>query len=685
MRLIGVRVDGLPGLTSPLEVQLLQPGVNVIVGRNASGKSSLVRALSAVLYPDRHAGQAVVRLDMEDAAGRRVSASRMGAQVEWQSNGRAVERPDFPQADLLAAYLLRLEDLIALEPSGGSAEAGALDEHISRRLRLELTGGVDLRALRDGIPKPKTAGQKEATVLRRAESALAKVRRERDALVQRQERLAEDRQALAAAEAAAERLRSVGEARELVAELEALHRCRAELATMPPQLERLTGEESDEVSRLRRTLDTCVHEEERLRGALGAAEAEARASALPDGLSVGEAERVVARAKELCRLEQKLEQAEVEAQAATHATEAAWRRMGGVPAPAGLTIEPEGVDRVERLVQQQLVVRARLSGIRRRLAALGEGGTSRSGAGEYTENAHANELAEHLEAVRRFRSDLTRWWEARASVGRLGTWAWAVALALAAAATALSLAAPGAVESSVFATPWPAAVTSGAAVIWLLLCLVSSLRSGSEVTRAALADLHQSAGGAGVPLPSPLTPGSAARLLDETAAQVAQLERESARTAERARELEDLEADLGEATREAQGVAAELNRLRSLHGFAPSTGAGADDRDPGHPDGSPDAGFAYWLSAALEHGRASVRLAAARATVRDLEDRVSDVRSEVVGFLGRSSPDAVERADASGTDVLSACEQVSSAAARRDAAVREATDLRRALERALAD
>ncbi len=684
MRLNAVRIDSLPGLAGPLEVERLQPGVNVIVGRNASGKSSLVRALAAVLYPDRHAGQAAVRLELEDASGRRITANRLGAQVEWQGGGRVAERPNLPPVDLLAAYLLRLEDLIALQPSAGSADAGALNEHMSQRLRLELTGGVDLRALRDGIPKPKTAGQKEATALRRAESALAKLRRERDALLQRQERLAEDREARTVAEAAAERLRWVGEARDLVADLEALSRCQAELAALPPQLERLTGEEPEDLSRLRQKLDVCAREEERLLEALAAAERDASAAALPESLTAGEAVRVVDRAKELCRLEQKLEQAEVEVQAATAAREAAWRRMGGVPAPADTAIGPEVVDRVERLVHQQLVVRARLSTIRRGLAALGDHGTSPSASEEHRADGGAGPLGHRLEALRRCRADLARWWEARSSVGRLGKGALAVALALAGAGTVLALAAPSAAAGSLFAEPWPAAVASGAAALWLLLCLVSSLRSGSAVARAALSDLQRSAAAADVSVPSHLTTVSAARLLDETSAQVAQLERELAREEERSRELAELRVNLSEATREAQRTAAELGRLRTVHGFAPTSAVG-EDGEPAEAEGSPDAGFAYWLSAALEHGRACSRLAAAQATVRDLEDRVSDVRSEVIGFLGRSAPTVSDWAAAGGTDVLTACEQVSSAIARRDAAAREATDLRRALERAVAD
>src|SRR5690606_31472081 len=149
-------------------------------------------------------------------------------------------------------------------------------------------------------------------------------------------------------------------------------------------------------------------------------------------------------------------------------------------------------------------------------------------------------------------------------------------------------------------------------------------------------------------------------------------------------ELAELRVNLSEATREAQRTAAELGRLRTVHGFAPTSAVG-EDGEPAEAEGSPDAGFAYWLSAALEHGRACSRLAAAQATVRDLGARGVAHRSGGSRFVGPSAPAASDGAAPGATDVLTACEQASSAIARRDAAAREATDLRRALERAVAD
>src|SRR5690606_11470589 len=63
MRLVSLRVEQLPGLTQPLYLQDITAGVTVVVGPNASGKSSLVRALMAVLYPREHKG--VLRVEAE--------------------------------------------------------------------------------------------------------------------------------------------------------------------------------------------------------------------------------------------------------------------------------------------------------------------------------------------------------------------------------------------------------------------------------------------------------------------------------------------------------------------------------------------------------------------------------------------------------------------------------------------
>ena len=52
MRLASIDIRSLPGI-DPIHLDDFQPGVNFIVGPNAVGKSSLIRALHLLLAPPR--------------------------------------------------------------------------------------------------------------------------------------------------------------------------------------------------------------------------------------------------------------------------------------------------------------------------------------------------------------------------------------------------------------------------------------------------------------------------------------------------------------------------------------------------------------------------------------------------------------------------------------------------------
>ena len=87
MRIESLEVRTLDGLNGPLEAGGFVAGVNVVVGPNASGKSSLVRAVRAVLYPDD--GDLVdVRLSLVTDDGTRLLAHRLGRDIRWLRAGQ---------------------------------------------------------------------------------------------------------------------------------------------------------------------------------------------------------------------------------------------------------------------------------------------------------------------------------------------------------------------------------------------------------------------------------------------------------------------------------------------------------------------------------------------------------------------------------------------------------------------
>jgi DNA repair exonuclease SbcCD ATPase subunit len=156
MKLVSLDIRALPGIEQPFSIDFEADAVNVVTGPNASGKSSLVRAVRALLYPDLHADycqlEAVWRHD--DHA---LTVHRQGDRVTWLADDKPVSRPSLPGPDSLGAFLISAEDLNAM---------GSTESHISDQLRTQLAGGYDLDAVlgqRPLLARPKP--QKQAREL----------------------------------------------------------------------------------------------------------------------------------------------------------------------------------------------------------------------------------------------------------------------------------------------------------------------------------------------------------------------------------------------------------------------------------------------------------------------------------------------------------------------------------------
>ena len=183
MRLRRIAIRRLPGIPRPgFELDGFADGINVVVGPNASGKTSIPRAVRAALY-----GGELVResVDVEavfalgvrekegdgkgDGEGRRedlLQAARTGGALIWTRDGQRVEAPPLPEHRFVSCFTLHLEDLLA-----GDADT---DADIARRLVREMAGGYDLDAARNecGFSVPPRVGQTEAREVSAAETDL---------------------------------------------------------------------------------------------------------------------------------------------------------------------------------------------------------------------------------------------------------------------------------------------------------------------------------------------------------------------------------------------------------------------------------------------------------------------------------------------------------------------------------
>ena len=247
-------IERLPGLTSRLEIDF-GPRLTVVHGPNASGKSSLVRALHALLFADEdvRAGRGVVATarfaDVEPSrAGQasRIEVARDGSGASrWQQDGRARSRPQLPPSFYAPCYLLRAVELLA------PTQHGALEAELRRRLQ----GGHDLVDLgRDFAVGPR-AGQHEARALEvavrearkeaQAHDALARREGEVEALELRRRKLSTAGSERAILEVAIDRVRCL----QSIAELEARR------ARMPSGVAALDGSEIERLVVLDSDLD----------------------------------------------------------------------------------------------------------------------------------------------------------------------------------------------------------------------------------------------------------------------------------------------------------------------------------------------------------------------------------------------------------------------------------------------
>ncbi|MCO4763541.1 MAG: hypothetical protein KC502_18670 [Myxococcales bacterium] len=198
MHVRDVQVHNAPGLPGPLALRRLPPGLVVLLGPNASGKSTIGRILRGLLWPKMapafvHAQSTWLLGEADLAAG----ATLVAGHVQWEG-----EAPGVP-AHCATPWQLTLQELLRAEASS--------DQAIAQEVMRQLHGGYDLAALRvtpKRRPNAKLLGkQREATLaLRRAlddtdtlaarEAQLAALRAQEELVNQAPARLAAVEQAL---------------------------------------------------------------------------------------------------------------------------------------------------------------------------------------------------------------------------------------------------------------------------------------------------------------------------------------------------------------------------------------------------------------------------------------------------------------------------------------------------------
>ncbi len=297
MRLVSIDCPRLPGIDAPFSVEALRPGLNLVVGPNGIGKSSLRRAIAATLWPEG-ADEAVEAAAVWEVGGRRLRVLCRDRRATWE--GRP---PTLPPSHLARGYTLGVRDLLDPTATG--------DRAIGEAIRVEMAGGYDLAAVRRDAALGPRHGLRERRDLQAAEAARVKVAARQRDLAAAAADLPELRAARAEALAAQQQLDPLTAARDLAAARIAHGAAAARLAAFPAPLAHLSGDERDRLARL-------AAEAGKAREELVAVEtdlARARQTATATELAGGEvdevaAEGAVASARAVVELEREAREAE---------------------------------------------------------------------------------------------------------------------------------------------------------------------------------------------------------------------------------------------------------------------------------------------------------------------------------------------------------------------------------------
>jgi uncharacterized protein YhaN len=308
-RRVGIR--RIPGVDegAGFELRELASGINVVYGPNASGKTTTVRALEALVWP-RAAAPESARLDAAvDLGGQRWSIRLDAGLVAYQRDGVEAPAPPTAPAEARDRYRLCLGDLLRADDVG-----------LARAILVESSGGFDLeRAAAVLEPRrPHHRQRAQQAELRRARERVRQARAE-------QEGLSRDAQTLAVKEA---RLasRSHLERRLQVLRRAADHaesRAEAELTALrlqefPAAMPVLVGDEAARLAELRRRRQDAAAGRERAEAARAKAARDLRGLQLPQPVVDGDLlHRLIADVDRLVDVERTIESQDGALHAAT--------------------------------------------------------------------------------------------------------------------------------------------------------------------------------------------------------------------------------------------------------------------------------------------------------------------------------------------------------------------------------
>ncbi|MFC7209343.1 AAA family ATPase [Natronoarchaeum sp. GCM10025321] len=241
-----VTLDRAPGFeTAGFSLDGFSPGVNVVYGANAAGKSTLAEAIRWSLWPEEAPSSATVRSELTyDGESRRIELH--GGVSEHFRDGEPADAIPVPSLDGGRRYALSLHDMLQEETDDGE---------FASVIQRESTGGFNIDAVRgdfgltDGA-SPATRGISATKEAAAAIDQVEELRRDAPDLEAERARLSQLEEDLAAAADASERVDLLETAIEYRKAQDAYDQRIDEVTSFPDELASFDGDELDQLNDL---------------------------------------------------------------------------------------------------------------------------------------------------------------------------------------------------------------------------------------------------------------------------------------------------------------------------------------------------------------------------------------------------------------------------------------------------
>lgn len=303
MKLRSLNVHRVPGIYQPFSLEALGDGLHIVTGPNGSGKTTICRSFSDLLWPEVNTTEEVNLSAKIEIDGQIYHLERNGRSVTWTRDGADIARPDLPEGHVSRCFVLGVRDLLVEQDT---------DSKIVQQIQTQMTGGFDLQSVFENEFQMRTLPGKnrEEKQLREKRRRITELKSGYERLADQETQLQQINHELTEAKTHASEAINLGKAKDFASTRDRLAGVKDQLDSFPSDLNLLQGNEKDELDELESAINEKDRQIKEGEGEGAEAEGEVGDCALPNGpISDAILSEHVNLCRELGNREQELRQA----------------------------------------------------------------------------------------------------------------------------------------------------------------------------------------------------------------------------------------------------------------------------------------------------------------------------------------------------------------------------------------